>query len=197
MSYWFDPMVNTGYGYGGPAMSAGQINSSMGLPGAQQSNQAALNSNFGNFGQQTDYYSALGAAYGRATGGFGGGFGAGAPAREPGEAEWQYNQRVKGGFAAVPAGNVTRGNDLPAPDTSSYNPLTGTTWGQQSPVQQSPGPGSYSPSPNYPGGTWQPGGAAAAGMPEWQYNQMMRGGGGGGGHNQPLRGVDPRPRGES
>ena len=37
MSYSFDPMVNTGYGYGGPAMSAGQINSSMGLPRARSS----------------------------------------------------------------------------------------------------------------------------------------------------------------
>jgi hypothetical protein len=54
-----------------PALSAAQINASMGLPGAAYQNQAALNQNFNNFGQQTDYYSQLGAAYGRQTGGFG------------------------------------------------------------------------------------------------------------------------------
>jgi hypothetical protein len=57
------------------SLSANDINSSMGLGfggvGAQGQNQ--LNNIFGNFGQQTDYYSGLGAAYGRATGGFNGG----------------------------------------------------------------------------------------------------------------------------
>lgn len=56
-------------------MSADQINNSMGLGpggvGAQGQNQ--LNNIFGNFGQQTDYYSGQGASYGRATGGFNGG----------------------------------------------------------------------------------------------------------------------------
>jgi hypothetical protein len=56
-------------------MSADQINSSMGFGpggvGAQGQNQ--LNNIFGNFGQQTDYYSGLGAAFGRGTGGFNGG----------------------------------------------------------------------------------------------------------------------------
>jgi hypothetical protein len=55
----------------GSNLSAGQVNASMGLtPGG--ADQSTLNNIFGNFGQQTDYYSGLGAAYGRATGGFGG-----------------------------------------------------------------------------------------------------------------------------
>jgi hypothetical protein len=54
------------------SMSAADINASMGLTGAGYQDQALLNNIFGNFGQQTDYYSGLGAAYGRATGGFGG-----------------------------------------------------------------------------------------------------------------------------
>jgi hypothetical protein len=55
-------------------MSAADINASMygGFSPAQ--GQAVLNNIFGNFGQQTDYYSGLGAAYGRETGGFNGGY---------------------------------------------------------------------------------------------------------------------------
>jgi hypothetical protein len=51
-------------------MSADQINASMGFGpgGVGAQGQAQLNSNFGNFGQQTDYYSGLGAAYGRNVG---------------------------------------------------------------------------------------------------------------------------------
>jgi hypothetical protein len=51
-------------------LSADQINASMygGFSPAQ--GQSVLNNIFGNFGQQTDYYSGLGAAYGRQTGGF-------------------------------------------------------------------------------------------------------------------------------
>jgi hypothetical protein len=58
----------------GPAMSANQINASMGMGpgGIGDQSQALYNNIFGNFGQQTDYYSGLGAAYGRNTGGFGG-----------------------------------------------------------------------------------------------------------------------------
>jgi hypothetical protein len=56
-------------------MSADQINASMGFGpgGVGAQGQSQLNNIFGNFGQQTDYYSGLGAAYGRATGGFNGG----------------------------------------------------------------------------------------------------------------------------
>ena len=57
--------------------------------------QALYNNIFGNFGQQTDYYSGLGAAYGRATGGFGA-QPAAAPAADPWGAGAQpyhsYNQ---------------------------------------------------------------------------------------------------------
>jgi len=58
--------------YGYPAMSADQINASMGYnPNAAQFDPWANSP--GGFGGQTDYYSGLGAAYGRETGGFGGG----------------------------------------------------------------------------------------------------------------------------
>jgi hypothetical protein len=51
-------------------MSADQINASMGFGpgGVGAGGQAQLNNIFGNFGQQTDYYSGLGAAYGRGVG---------------------------------------------------------------------------------------------------------------------------------
>jgi hypothetical protein len=51
-------------GLGIPAMGAA------GDFGASKFSQPLYNSIFNNFGQQTDYYSALAAAYGRATGGF-------------------------------------------------------------------------------------------------------------------------------
>jgi len=58
-SYWFDPMVQTagmpGYGGGGPAMSAAQINASMGWnPNAAQFNPWANTP--GGFGAQTAHY---------------------------------------------------------------------------------------------------------------------------------------------
>jgi hypothetical protein len=55
-------------------MSADQINASMGFGpgGVGAQGQAQLNNNFGNFGQQTDDDSGLGAAYAPATGGFNG-----------------------------------------------------------------------------------------------------------------------------
>ena len=58
-------------------------------------NQAALNNAYGpqGFGGQTDYYSALGAAYGRGTGGFGGG------------------SDIYG--VGYPSGSVTSGGDMP------------------------------------------------------------------------------------
>jgi hypothetical protein len=53
-----------------PAWSADQIN--RGMYGSYHPGmaQALLNQGFNQFGQQTDYYSSLGAAYGRQTGGF-------------------------------------------------------------------------------------------------------------------------------
>jgi hypothetical protein len=82
-----------------PAMSAYQIQQSMGLPGPAAQNQAALNQNFSNFGQQTDYYSALGAAYGRATGGFGGG--GGASVFDTGAAPYNDYGQPAGGFPSM------------------------------------------------------------------------------------------------
>ena len=57
----------------GPALSADQINSSMGLGpgGVGAQDQNVLNNNFNSFGKQTDYYSNLGASYGRNTGYYG------------------------------------------------------------------------------------------------------------------------------
>lgn len=55
------------------SMSANDINASMGFGygGVGDQSQALLNNQFGNFGQQTNYYSALGADYGRNTGYYG------------------------------------------------------------------------------------------------------------------------------
>jgi hypothetical protein len=78
-------------------MSAADINASMygGFSPAQ--GQAVLNNNFNNFGQQTDYYSALGAAYGRQTGGFNGGLpGVQSPLQQ--EQDPSFNER----FNAIP-----------------------------------------------------------------------------------------------
>jgi hypothetical protein len=154
-------MVQTGgmpgYGGSGPALSADQINAAMGFnPNAAQFNPWANTP--GGFGGQTDYYSALGAAYGRNTGGFnaGGAAAAGMP-------EWQYNQMMKEYASGYAPEAVTRGPDLPAPDTSGYNPI-------QPPPPQPPAGGGGGGG----GGGWQGGGAAASGMPEWQYNQMMK-----------------------
>jgi hypothetical protein len=138
---------------GMPAMSADQINAAMGFnPNAAQFNPWANSP--GGFGGLTDYYSSLGAAYGRQTGGFGA-----APSGMP---EWQYNQMMK----ASPSGSVERGSDLPAPDTSNYNALTGQTWGPQPAYNTYNGganPGGFSPSPNYVGDSpsnqqWEPDG---------------------------------------
>jgi len=85
---------------GQPAMSSSQINASMGWNPYASFNPFANTP--GGFGGQTDYYSNLGAAFGRQTGGFN---------ASPG----------------YPSGNVQRGADLPAPDTSGYDPLGGGT----------------------------------------------------------------------
>jgi hypothetical protein len=82
-----------------PAMNSDQINASMGWggPNAAQFDPWA---NSGGFGNMTDYYSGLGAAYGRETGGFEG--------------------------YGVPSGSVERGADLPDlsqdPFGGGYNP---------------------------------------------------------------------------
>src|SRR3954468_14785876 len=100
-----DPNGWMGNYTGFTGMTAPQINQSMGMGygGAGDQNQAVLNNIFGNFGQQTDYYSGLGAAYGRQTGGFGG---YGAPNADP--------------FTPVGGGGNTYGVDA-------------GTWGRMSP----------------------------------------------------------------
>jgi hypothetical protein len=142
MSFWFDPMVSTagmpGVGVSGPALSADQINNSMGIPAVAAQNQGVLDANFNNFGKQTDAYSALGAAYGRATGGFK------APAGWTPEAYLAANPDVASSgmdplghyerhgaaegrtWGAVPSGTVERGWDLPAPPTTA--PAGSSVW---------------------------------------------------------------------
>jgi len=86
-------------------------------------------------------------------------------------------------------------SSIPTPPTEQLPPPTVFDPGMGSnPIPASPPPGSFSPSPNYPG-TGTSGGtagpmptqpsttpspvprsAAEAGMPEWQYNQMMKSG---------------------
>ena len=87
---------------GQPAMSSSQINASMGWNPYASFNPFANTP--GGFGGQTDYYSNLGAAFGRQTGGFN---------ASPG----------------YPSGNVQRGADLPAPDTSGRRSLPGSRGG--------------------------------------------------------------------
>jgi hypothetical protein len=79
-----------------PAMSADQINQSMWGRFSPQQAQIPLQNNFNNFGHQTNAYSALGAAYGRATGGFNAG--------------------------RVPTGAVNRGPDLPDLSQDLFGP---------------------------------------------------------------------------
>jgi hypothetical protein len=215
---------NMGFGGGGyfggsaalglPAMSADQINASMGWnPNAAQLNPWANTP--GGFGAQTAYYAGVGADYGRATGGFGG---YGSPNADPftavpGEAEWQTNQRMKG----YPSGDVQYGG--PMPNIPYQDPFGGGGWsggGAGPSTYSSPGLGGggfnsgsaydwnqmFSPQPVAQANPWADGlsnnsnwtylpdgtpvgggggfgGAAASGMPEWQYNQMMKSGGGG------------------
>ena len=136
----------------GPAMSADQINSSMGMGpgGAGAINQAALNNNFNNFGQQTDYYSGLGAAYGRATGGFGGYGGQNdpfSPASGGGynDGAGMSGQGATGGLARNPDGSINQqdpgniaaywaamGGGTPTASntgSSGTNSMAGALWG--------------------------------------------------------------------
>ena len=113
----------------------------------------------GGFGAQTAHHAALGAAYGRGTGGFGG---YGAANADP------FTPVPQGGN---PSGRVTRGPDLPdlSPSMPAQPPVPyfsggglpfgGGGFGRNptvfdtgtSAVPSSPPPGSFSPSPNYPG----------------------------------------------
>ena len=113
-----------------PAMNSDQINASMGWggPNAAQFDPWA---NSGGFGNMTDYYSGLGAAYGRETGGFDG--------SAPGWAEPTPGNAIEGGY---PAGPVESAPLDPPPytpfgmgtafDMNTYSPATSFSgrWGE-------------------------------------------------------------------
>jgi hypothetical protein len=170
---------NMGFAGGGGGYFGG--NAGLGLPavgaagdfGASKMSQPLYNNIFGNFGQLTDYYSALGAAYGRQTGYYGdtsglppglapqpggGGGGGGDPyaiaranvaAREGGKAF---------GAGATPfndyGGGANPGGFSPSPNypgVGDYNPfISGAP--AFNPYGGGANPGGFSPSPNYPGG---------------------------------------------
>jgi len=118
-------------------------NAGLGLPamgaagdfGASKWSQPLYNDIFSKFGQQTDYYSGLGAAYGRATGGFG------AAGSNPG---WQTPDPGAGGGGGIDWGALTKvpvtggssssywQDPNAAPSSSSYNPFDSSTWGASS-----------------------------------------------------------------
>jgi hypothetical protein len=120
------------------SMSADQINSSMGMGpgGAGALGQAGLNSIFGNFGQQTDYYSNLGAAFGRNTGGFGDIYGGGGFPQAPDPAPPQPPA------GAVDWGRYFTGLTAPAAAQPPYNPFTQYGSGGYNPFD----PSSFAPS---------------------------------------------------
>jgi hypothetical protein len=105
-----------------PAWSADQINRGMYGSYHPAMAQAILNQGFNQFGQQTDHYSALSAAYGRnvgpsmpagtypSTGGY-----PSTDGMDPGMSQWQADVAARYG-TAYPSGEVTRGPDLPAPN---------------------------------------------------------------------------------
>lgn len=162
---------NMGFGGGGyfggsaslglPAMSADQINASMGWnPNAAQYDPWANTP--GGFGGQTDYYSSLGAAYGRETGGFSGGYGGGYPSgtveRGPDLPNLSYDPFGGGGIApgATYDSSTGRygGGSAPAYDWGSY--FSGITGGQQSNPYTGVGAGYdyYNPSSYGLGASW-------------------------------------------
>jgi len=167
---------NMGFGGGGyfggsaalgqPAMSSAQIMASLYgnySPAAAQAYNPFANSG-GYFGAQPAYYAALGAAYGRQTGGFGG-----AP-------EWQINQARKAGGGGYNAPrqygwDANEGATVPNP----YNAPMSYGWDAN---EGAPAP-AYTPphsmgqfNPQTYGWVHNEG---AAGLPEWQRNQMNKG----------------------
>jgi hypothetical protein len=104
---------------GQPAYSAWDINNSMGW----NPNAAAFNpwaNTPGGFGGQTDYYSALGAAYGRQTGGFGGGgYDPAAWATPSGAVEYG------GGLPGIPYQDPFGGGGGGGGDAPRFDPWTG------------------------------------------------------------------------
>jgi hypothetical protein len=132
---------NMGFAGGGGGYFGG--NAGLGLPamgaagdfGASKFSQPLYNNIFGNFGQLTDYYSALGAAYGRQTGYYGDT--SGLPpgqAPQPGGGGDPY-AIARANVAAREGGNAFGAGATP------FNDYSGGA-----------NPGGFSPSPNYPGG---------------------------------------------
>jgi hypothetical protein len=157
----------------------------------------------GGFGNQTAYYSGLGAAYGRATGGFGG---YGAPNADPftpvpgadgivRDASGQIDQSNAGNIAkyweimrgGAPSGNVSRGPDLP---DLSQNPF----------APQQPTYPSVDPTPNVGAGAGGGGGWSPALLANGQIDQSNAGNiakywelmGGGGGASSSAPGSSGR-----
>jgi hypothetical protein len=128
---------------------------------AAAQNQAALNNTFNNFGQQTDYYSALGAAYGRDTGGFGGTTDSSGNPAAPYDPYAQYATGT--GFHVMPGGGG-----------GGYNPSTGGDPYQNYTPQ---------PTPSYDGGGGGGGGGSYYSSEAGWLPSPFGGGGGGGNPN--------------
>jgi hypothetical protein len=191
-------------------MSADQINASMGFGpgGVGAQGQAQLNSNFGNFGQQTDYYSGLGAAYGRNVGepsGMGSVFDQSAYGMQPQAPFQSYGQPSlpSGGgggvYRSAPGGGLylDQGGDNPPTNASpSSQGLLGYTPSQ--PGAQLPNgfgyPGAMPPSQMFNPNAYAPaqqqsssgGGVYRTAPGGGLYLDMSGGGGGGGGGNPPV-----------
>lgn len=119
-------------------MSAADINASMWgnfSPGAAQ---AVLNNNFNNFGQQTDYYSALGAAYGRQTGGFGGvadpSGGGGGSVFDTGTTPYNYWDGSRG----APSAPAPSFNPMTQYQNGGYDPFSAQTFQPAATLPSSP-----------------------------------------------------------
>jgi hypothetical protein len=153
-------------------MSADQINASMGFGpgGVGAGGQSQLNNIFGNFGQQTDYYSGLGAAYGRNVGepsGMGSVFDQSAYGMQPQAPYQSYGQPAlpSGGgggvYRSAPGGGLylDQGGDNPPTNASpSSQGLLGYTPSQ--PGAQLPNgfgyPGAMPPSQMFNPNTYAP-----------------------------------------
>jgi hypothetical protein len=120
---------------------------------AQQAQLAALYGPQG-FGGQTDYYSALGAAYGRGTGGFGGG-GNGIPGAYPAgtvtsapmpgyQLDPTPDVGAGGGYDPYATQNPFGGYAAPTPGSGGYNPFDSSTWANQWPTYPGGGGGGMS-----------------------------------------------------
>jgi hypothetical protein len=131
-------------------------NAALGIPamgaagdfGASKWSQPLYNDIFSKFGQQTDYYSGLGAAYGRQTGGFGAagsnpGWQTPAPAGGGGGIDWGALTKVPvtsnvwdtglGGFGGGGGGGSSSyWQDPNAAPSGGANPFDSSTWGASS-----------------------------------------------------------------